>query len=181
MYSNIIARKIVEWCDKDCTKEEFVIYSYGIELFLNNSLKITVFMILGVSMGIGVESLIFFGCFCTLRAFFGGFHAKTDLGCLIITGVSWGINTTLCKVISINNEVWLFALIAVNLFVVLLNLYKGKETGYRKKAYGILILNFWLCVCLLSAQFYRNLILTTVCTVILLMLPRRRIYEEKRN
>lgn len=131
-------------------------------------------MIVGIVIGKGIETLVFFCCFCVLRVFLGGIHAKTDLGCLVMTGGIWGINMFICMVVNVNKSVALIVLAVVNVFVIIRTSYKTKKKNLRKEIQGIFVLNLFFGISFLANQYYQILIITTACSVVLLTIRGRR-------
>ncbi|KWX85637.1 hypothetical protein AMQ83_23580 [Paenibacillus riograndensis] len=67
------------------TMEDRRFYTYGLELILNDILIFVVIAVISVVTNtIGITA-IFTVVFCVLRAFTGGYHSKSYLGCFCIT------------------------------------------------------------------------------------------------
>lgn len=81
-----ISKKITNWCQDYCQleDEEYPIVEYGIQLFLNTSLKVIIIFLIGAAIGYFKEVVIAMFVFGSIRNFAGGFHCKTDLGCFSV-------------------------------------------------------------------------------------------------
>ncbi len=79
-----ISRWIVTWCQNKnrMSEEQFHIVEYGIQLLLNTSLKILTIGVIGGILGYFNEVVIAMFVFGSIRYFAGGYHFKTDMGCL---------------------------------------------------------------------------------------------------
>ncbi len=78
-----IAVGFCDWLNKINPKspEENEVIQYGMELFLDNIIKLIAILIIGIILGKGFETLIVLSTFCGLRLQAGGIHAKTGWGC----------------------------------------------------------------------------------------------------
>lgn len=87
-YTKALAEQIVAVMDRYNNYEELekIVICYGMELFLNSILKISIYFVIGFSIGKGVETILSIIIFGSLRKVSGGRHAKTDVGCFIMTG-----------------------------------------------------------------------------------------------
>lgn len=79
-----ISTAISGWCRRNCQLEEaeFHIVEYGIQLLLNTSVKVIIILLTGMVLGYFREVLIAMSVFSAIRYFAGGYHSRTDLGCL---------------------------------------------------------------------------------------------------
>lgn len=66
----------------DCADKHIV--EYGIQLMLNTSLKVVIILIVGNTLGHFKEVVIAMSVFGGIRYFEGGYHCKTDIGCLSV-------------------------------------------------------------------------------------------------
>ena len=87
-YTKALAEQIVAVMDRYNNYEELekIVICYGMELFLNSILKISIYFVIGFSIGKGVETILSIIIFGSLRKVSGGRPAKTDVGCCIVTG-----------------------------------------------------------------------------------------------
>ena len=61
------------------------VYIYGFEVFLSTASSILSILILSVALSVFPATLLFLFMFCSLRAFVGGYHAKTYGRCFFLT------------------------------------------------------------------------------------------------
>lgn len=93
------------------TDNERLIFTYGIELLLNSLLKIMIYLAIGCIMGKGmkvIEALFVFGI---LRKLSGGRHAKTSLGCFLITGIILILGIGVPYIVCFSNSEYIFVAI----------------------------------------------------------------------
>lgn len=66
------------------TKGDIPIVEYGIQLFLNTSVKVTGILLIGAIIGYFKEVAIAMFVFGSIRNFAGGYHSQTDPGCFSV-------------------------------------------------------------------------------------------------
>ncbi|MEY8377195.1 accessory gene regulator B family protein [Lachnospiraceae bacterium 56-18] len=76
-----------------------MVITYGLELFLNNNLKLMIYSIIGSVCNIFTETVID----VLVMAVLGGYHSQSDLGCLILTGSMIFIPIILSKYVFISH------------------------------------------------------------------------------
>ncbi len=94
-----LAEQIAVWMDPDKeeeNQEEHILLVYGIELFLNEFLKIMLIFIIGLLMGESKLAIFFMAYVMIARKFSGGKHFKSNLMCTIFTTFTCYIETVLC-------------------------------------------------------------------------------------
>lgn len=87
-YTHAIAVSFVDKMNeyRRYTESERIVITYGLELFLNNNLKLIIYLIIGSVCNIFTETVIAVLVMAVLRILTGGYHSQSDLGCLILTG-----------------------------------------------------------------------------------------------
>lgn len=81
--SKFIAQK---WVNKNIIPEEdYELYHYGLFVVLSDLWLFAFTLILGVIFNIALSSIVFFVTFFLIRRFAGGYHAKTELHCQMIS------------------------------------------------------------------------------------------------
>lgn len=68
------------------SKEKEVVVTYGIELILNSLLKAVIYILIGTLLGKMLEVVTAIVVFAAVRKCAGGVHAKSDMGCFLLTG-----------------------------------------------------------------------------------------------
>lgn len=79
-FVGIVGRK------KNYSREEKIVITYGVELLFNTLLKSIIYILLGILLHQTLETVISILIFGILRYYTGGVHAKTDIGCFLLTG-----------------------------------------------------------------------------------------------
>lgn len=87
-YTKLLSEQVIVVMDRYNNYEETekVVLGYGVELFLNSMLKTVIYLLIGFAIGKGVETILVIVIFGSVRKVSGGRHAKTDLGCFVMTG-----------------------------------------------------------------------------------------------
>lgn len=82
----VISRKIGLWClcNEGIEESQYPIAIYGIELFLNTTLKVMGILAAGAVLGMFAEVLLAMAAFCGMRYWTGGYHCKTHIGCFSV-------------------------------------------------------------------------------------------------
>ena len=83
-------------------EEDAEIYIYGINLILVSVLNVSSALIIGLIMGMFLESIIFMAAYIPLRSFAGGYHAKTPLRCYFTSLIIIFAVLLFCKYVSFN-------------------------------------------------------------------------------
>ena len=73
----LVKREVVNQDEKD-------VYKYGFEILFSTILGICIVLILGLTAGSLMTSLIFIAVFCSLRIKCGGYHADSYLSCNVV-------------------------------------------------------------------------------------------------
>ena len=82
--SGVIGRKMSRI--QNYSEEKDVVVTYGIELILNSLLKAVIYILIGTLLGKTLEVVTAIVVFAAVRKCAGGIHAKSDMGCFLITG-----------------------------------------------------------------------------------------------
>lgn len=79
MYGKM-SEKIADWCCNE-DKEDYEIVAYGWSVILENIVKTLILIGLAIGFHQFKEGLIILISFCGVRAYAGGIHAKSTVGC----------------------------------------------------------------------------------------------------
>ena len=86
MINNISEFITQNWVDKNIiSKEDYELYHYGWFVVLSDLWLFLFTLIFGIIFNIMLSSIVFFVTFFFIRRFAGGFHAKTELHCQLIS------------------------------------------------------------------------------------------------
>lgn len=177
-----IAVDFCDWLNKVSPRdpEENEVIQYGMELFLDNVIKIIVILFIGIVLGKGFESVVVLSTFCCLRLQAGGIHAKTSLGC--------GFSALLIWAVSILGDIYFDMRVSflpyvyiVSVFVILccvprtINIeHFSSQDKLRKKLNSIIVLTLMMVVAFLNPAL-RELIIYPVILEVLTLLPKNKI------
>ena len=83
----ILVDKIVDALCKSglVTSDDKEIYQFGVETALLKCIHISTMLLIGLSCGLFLETLLYLVFYLTLRIYAGGYHAKTKFGCYAIS------------------------------------------------------------------------------------------------
>lgn len=97
--------------NREYTDNERQIFTYGIELLLNSLLKMMIYMAAGGIIRNGKEVIAALFVFGILRKLSGGRHAKTSLGCFMITGIILALGIGVPYIFCFSNSEYIFVAI----------------------------------------------------------------------
>lgn len=157
-------------------EDDNITIQYGVELILDNLLKLLFIQLLGILLGKGVETFIVLFVFCTLRLQAGGIHAKTNAGCFLGMLVIWFLSLSGSVIFKLNilNVIAIY-LFSLTIFICLVP--KSKNITYftrtailKKKVLSILFLTLLALIAIYNENL-RELIIYPVALEVLTLLP----------
>lgn len=183
-----ISKIAVGFCDwlnaiSPRSPEENKVIQYGVELLLDNIIKLIAIMLIGILLGKGVETVVVLSAFCALRLQAGGVHAKTGLGCGFSVLLVWAISILGDTYFNIKTSLLPYIYI-VTVFVVIccvprtMNIeYFSAQDKLRKKLYSIAVLTIMMTIAFLS-PFLRGLIIYPVILEVFTLLPASKVHVK---
>ena len=114
-YTHVIAVCFVEKMNeyRRYSESERIVITYGLEIFLNNFIKLIIYLITGFMCNIFSETIIAIVILGGLRILSGGYHSQSDLGCLLLTGGMIFLPIVLSKYLSIPHEYFVLILFGI--------------------------------------------------------------------
>lgn len=170
--------KFVAWLSEKNpqTESENMVIRYGVELLLENILKILLLLGAGLLWGKGLETIIYLSVFCSIRTQAGGYHAKTGWGCCLCMLLVWMIGMVTFEII----EVSLLEIFILFIFAVIIILWKVPKTVNRdcytlleqkeKKKNAVVLLYISIIVAICCKE-WRTLVTCAVALEIITLLP----------
>lgn len=157
-------------------EDDNITIQYGVELILDNLLKLLFIQLLGILLGKGVETFIVLFVFCTLRLQAGGIHAKTNMGCFLGMLLIWFLSLSGAVTFKLNLlNVMTIYMFSLTVFVCMVP--KSKNITYftrsailRKKTTSILLLSLLVLIAVYNENL-RELIIYPVALEVLTLLP----------
>lgn len=67
------------------SSDDFELYHYGLFIIISEAFLGLYCLLIGIALNIIIQSIVFYFTFFILHRFAGGFHAKTEMHCQIIT------------------------------------------------------------------------------------------------
>lgn len=149
------------------------VINYGLQNIVGEFPKIILLFITGFILGIGQLTIISFLAILPYRAFSGGFHLKTHLGCIIGTTLFFCGNVFLSKNIEFPGQwyqyvfilaVWIFSIIAIKKYAPAdtedVPILSKKR---RKKLQGLSYIT--MSITLLIATFINNIVISNILVI----------------
>ena len=188
-----VSEKVLLLCccenENEIEFNEKAVYLYGLELILNNVIKMGFYMLISIVLGKTIESLIIFASFAAIRIFACGWHARTDFGCFAACGCMWGISllcSEYCRVFQ-NTETIVIVIILNSLLVLFSPSDNDCDTMkilevLKLKMSSILVLNLLLGISFFQNTHWKNCILVPVLIECITIIPigGKRKWKEKR-
>ncbi len=119
-------------------EEDAEFYIYGINQIFVSVLNVSSALIIGLILGVFLESAVFMAAYIPLRSFAGGYHAKTPTRCYILSLIIIVIVLFGIKYIPVWNIVYYVVLAGGVLVVILLSPVEDKNKpldGIEQKVY----------------------------------------------
>lgn len=187
-YTKLLSEQIVVVMDRYNNYEETekAVIGYGVELFLNSMLKTAIYLLIGFAIGKGVEMILAIAIFGSVRKVSGGRHAKTDMGCFIMTGSIILFAVISPEIIIISG--WGYALIIISINCLFVYFaprddYFEKPENYAEKMSikwkSILLINVIFLIGMLVNNYWRMIILMTVAVQGITLIQGGKEHEKK--
>lgn len=113
------------------------IYHYSIQVLIEKIIGFSVIIILSIRWGMLLETILFLLCFSGIRKHTGGYHAKSFMGCLII---SIGIYITYVKFIfqklSSNIDTNMILLVIATMLILAIGAVNHPNMDWSKKEHS---------------------------------------------
>lgn len=164
--------------------DEYEVIEYGMELFLENVLKLCFILITGFVIGKAKETLVILFTFCTFRLQAGGWHATKNITCTLSMFLVWGLSLIASHYINIGiPPLVLIAVICTAVIIVRvpqsINIkYFTPDTIIRKKIYSFI----FLCSSMIISVFCSNLRMLIAFPIILetlTLIPTNKVLESE--
>lgn len=188
--ANKLSKKITLWCHQKSYMDDTqnIIVQYGIELFMETSLKLMLLLGIGILINRGLETIIILISFCSLRFFAGGFHMKTNIGCTLFMLIFWGIS--LCAKEWFKLSPWMYILLSSITVIQIFLFSPSKFSKYcvmdemariKKKIFSVIV----FIVFFISSQFiedsWKLLIVIPMFIESLTILPLQMVKFKRRE
>ena len=123
-YGDIVQEKIknIIWIRmkeaKELTDEDKEIYLFGLiqgVIFLLNTFTA---LCIGMILNMLIEVIIYLVCFIPIRIFAGGYHAKTQVRCYIMSTVTTFVALRLIKFLQISNSIFEIVVLIISIIII---------------------------------------------------------------
>ena len=123
-FANLLVKnKVIENYD-------FEIYRYGFETLIYFIVNISVALFIGIVFDRFIHTIIFLCCYCTLRQFTGGYHARNYTECTLTFAVIYLMTIFIINNIDIDKYKYLLILtMVISVFII----YKLSPLEHRNK------------------------------------------------
>ena len=164
-----LSTKLTEYMlyKKVIQEDDFEVYQYGIQNFLEISVSIICSVIIAFLLNMKLECIIFFLFFIPLRSYGGGLHMKTYCACLFFSCITLFLILLIVKYItlpcSISFMAYLFSYLSLKLIgpVDHPNREVDNEENqlFKKKTNLFLLISLFIAVLLWYIEFEKYLLL----------------------
>lgn len=172
--SVLLAKKLVK--NGNIQENEQEMYVYGFFMFLSHMFYLFVACIFGIVFNCFIESVIFYVLFQSIRRYAGGYHAKTETKCEILSTISIALCVFVVKITRVY-DIKIFLLVLSCIFTTLVfilcpldtpekKLTKKEKKHFRKISW--IILTFILTVVTISYLFELNILFSSSCMSLIL-------------
>lgn len=96
-YSKRITNLLINYSGTPSTEENIEIYTYGLECFFNTIIPLILLIFWGIGSRTLIETLCWISSFCIFRHYSGGFHAPTQVSCILCSTMLGISNYYICK------------------------------------------------------------------------------------
>lgn len=161
---DFVSRKILDWMIRnDAMKsQESEIYLFGIHQGIMSTINIITTIIIAAIMHMLLEGVVFILAYMPLRSYAGGYHARTERTCYIMSAVLSFTLLSVCKVIDMN---WLLLFFLILSFLIIWFISPVEDSNkplenieiivYSKKCKKIIILEMMVLIACYLLQFDR--------------------------
>lgn len=177
MVISTISKVFCDWLNKSNPQsaEDNAVIQYGLELVLDNLVKLIILQILGILLGNGWETLVILVSFCILRLQAGGVHANSNLGCCLGMMLIWGISLLGYTYIRVQTSILIF-LALMDALIIWICAPKSKNIDYftsasilRRKLSSLFIFFVFVIIAFLNIRLRSLLIIPATLEVITLL------------
>ncbi len=179
-----ISEDIVFWLIKNNIIEidEREVYIYGLEALLLNITNIITALVISILTCSPGHFIAFLTVFVPLRAFAGGFHAKTSTRCYIYTTLLYGITVLLIKLCPLLYQNLMVKILFIIIIIIIIKLAPqisnnhilDQKTILRNKIVSIvlIVLDSLIIIIMLHNVIVSSMIIFIAVVSILLVLER---------
>ena len=114
-------RAIAQLCASGAIQEDDrEVYEYSLNILLISVLHTLTILLIGLALGMFLESVVLFASFFLIRKFAGGFHAPKHWQCYLFTIVSISGALLLARLLLTQNDIFFYALLGVQGSIIFL-------------------------------------------------------------
>lgn len=110
--------------------KDLEIYRYGFETLIYFLVNISVALFIGIIFDRLIHTIVFLSCYCTLRQFTGGYHAKNYTECTLTFGAIYLLTIFIDNNLDIGK--WKVLIILIHIFSIVI-IYKLAPQEHRNK------------------------------------------------
>ncbi|MDK2587396.1 accessory gene regulator B family protein [Romboutsia sedimentorum] len=141
--------------------EDLEIYRYGFETLIYFIVNISVVLFIGIIFDRLIHTIVFLSCYCTLRQFTGGYHAKNYIECTLTFAAIYLLTIFIDNNLDIERYKYLIILIYIFSIYIIYKLspqeHRNKPLSEKEKVHyrsvAIKIISFISTIYMLSMLF----------------------------
>lgn len=111
---DVVSKRILDWMIRNdvVKREDSDVYIFGIHQGIMSMLNIITTIVIAAAMHMLLEGIVFILAYMPLRSFAGGYHARTEKRCYLLSGVLSFTVFAVCKIVSINWMLWMVLMLS---------------------------------------------------------------------
>lgn len=166
----LLKKDIIKYDDRE-------IYIYGFLAVFSTVINFFLILFIGIFAGLFFETLIFLLGFALLRCYCGGYHAKTQLGCILSFTAIYGSSMVLYSFIT-GEFSRLFSMVSAGACIVFIYIFApiehknrtfvGNEYKQFRLMSRIIALGYGLIIYSISLFFVQHLMVASVLSLVML-------------
>lgn len=178
-FSNVLSQSIKSNV-KGIDEVKLEVINYGLYLFMSDTIKVGIMLIIAKISGVLFPTVITLLCFGFLRTFAGGVHARTWLGCLLTNCAITFIIVHISINLSFLPSMLICSIVAPISFIIFYRYAPSEHenkpivSNRQRRKLRIISLTLLLLECIIAAvleQPYSNIILFSAMATSIFMLP----------
>lgn len=181
-FARELSKRLVKIIDqpKGYSQEKEVIMIYGMELILNSTIKLIVYLIIGAAIEKFKEVVFVILIFGIVRKSAGGIHAKTGAGCFFLTGIVIAASVFSPQVLRENRAILSTIPWIINFLYFIFAPYdeyfeqEEKENYYKTKWQVMILINIFLLFLTYMSLYWRTIGMTAMLIEGMTLIRKRK-------
>lgn len=171
---------------KRIEESEVEVYQYGYRLLIEKILAFLLTIVIAFVFKAWIEVLLFCAFFIPLRTYAGGYHAKTTIGCMVLSGGIITLNIFVKRIVMATGFGMYVLLLELLLFPLVVGMApvetsnrtisESEKRHFKKVVFGVYMVQILVCVifaCVGKVEWIGSVVLAHVSVVGGLLVGRK--------